>query len=193
MDLGRLSLCVGNGASTDVAYLYGGTNGRNLTKISHQNSQVPELSFCSNRERYAICHLEEDEDAVDVRFDHQATASYTMTWDVADWHGSHPYLIDNQTGSVVDMLNSSDYSFEAQSSDHPFRFKLVLNDGNSEDDLIIPGIQGKATVQIIDIAGHLIGTRETTGNISTDGLTPGVYVLRMITNDQVTTQKIMVR
>ena len=91
MDLGRLSLCVGNGASTDVAYLYGGTNGRNLTKISHQNSQVPELSFCSNRERYAICHLEEDEDAVDVRFDHQATASYTMTWDVADWHGSHPY------------------------------------------------------------------------------------------------------
>ena len=91
------------------------------------------------------------------------------------------------------MLNSSDYSFEAQSSDHPFRFKLVLNDGNSEDDLIIPGIQGKATVQIIDIAGHLIGTRETTGNISTDGLTPGVYVLRMITNDQVTTQKIMVR
>lgn len=191
-NLGRLSLSVSDGASVDVAYLYGGTEGRNLRKIAHMNGSHPELSFCMERERYAIAHQEGGEGMVDVCFDRQGTASYTMTWDVADWHGSHPYLMDNRTGNVVDMLALSTYSFETRNNEHPFRFKLILKEGFGEGDLFIPGLQGKATVQFIDITGRLIDTRETMGSLSTEGLTPGVYVLRLITDDKVTARKIVV-
>ena len=55
-------------------------------------------------------------------------------------------------------------------------------------------INGEGTVQVIDMAGHIIiSVDEYTRSIPTAGMTSGVYVLRLIEGDDVKTQKIVVR
>ena len=190
---GRISLRVSDGTKSDAAYLYGGEEGRNLRKMSHMNTSCPELSFHCDGERYAIAHLDKGEGTVDVRFDHQSAASCTMTWDVEDWRGSHPYLVDNMTGTVIDMTRMSSYAFEAGSHEHPFRFKLVLDEGFEAPGLVISNLEGEGIAQIIDMNGRLLLTQEYNSSLLTTNfsLAPGVYILRIISGNQVSTQKIV--
>ena len=200
--MGRISLRVSDGTKSDAAYLYGGEEGRNLLKMSHMNTSCPELSFHCDGERYAIAHLDKGEGTVDVRFDHQSAASCTMTWDVEDWRGSHPYLVDNMTGTVIDMTRMSSYAFEAGSHEHPFRFKLVLEDDFEAPGLVSPLMSGEGIAQIIDMNGRLLLTQEYNSSLPTphsslltpnSSLAPGVYILRIISGNQVTTKKIIVQ
>jgi hypothetical protein len=50
-------------------------------------------------------------------------------------------------------------------------------------------------LQVIDVMGRVIVSREgdVSGNVSTNGMAPGVYVLRLINGNSVKTQKIVVR
>ena len=53
---------------------------------------------------------------------------------------------------------------------------------------------GEAQLQVIDVMGRIVASHS--GHIrrlSTAGMAPGVYVLRLINNDKVRTQKIIVR
>lgn len=189
-DRGRLSLSVSNGASKDVAYLYGEKDGRGLKKISHMNSRVPELSFYCNRERYAIASYDDDEAFMDIRFDNRVAATYTLTWDVADWHGEHPYLIDNITGAEIDLLSMSDYTFEATVHEHPYRFKMVFGDAIEESGSALPVLQGEGPIQVFDMTGRVVMRKDSVSTLSTEGLAPGVYLVRWIDGN---TQKIVVR
>jgi hypothetical protein len=48
-------------------------------------------------------------------------------------------------------------------------------------------------LQIVDVMGRILVSTDTTRNVSTNGLTAGVYVLRLINGDDVRVQKIVVR
>ena len=48
-------------------------------------------------------------------------------------------------------------------------------------------------LQIVDMTGRIILSRDAARHVSTAGMTPGVYVLRLIEDDNVKTQKIVVR
>ena len=47
--------------------------------------------------------------------------------------------------------------------------------------IVIPNISGPYELQVIDMTGRLVDT-----------LTPGIYVLRLITSDKIRTQKLIV-
>ena len=64
----------------------------------------------------------------------------------------------------------------------PFAF---INNGN-----II--VNGTGTLQVIDMLGRVIVCRDAQPCISTQGMTAGVYVLRLIDKEKVRTQKIVV-
>ena len=51
-----------------------------------------------------------------------------------------------------------------------------------------------ASIQVIDMNGRMVLSRKG-ANLSnaTENLSPGIYILRMITNNQVKTQKIVIR
>ena len=129
-------------------------------------------------------------------------------------------LIDNLTGADVDLLASNDgdathcvstaYTFTAKTTDYANRFKLVFstieNDNESDNDnfafisngeIVITGIEDAcdASIQVIDRLGHVLVCRDAprASNISTAGMTPGVYVLRLINGNEIKTQKIVVR
>lgn len=65
-----------------------------------------------------------------------------------------------------------------------------VNNGN----IIINNIGNTTTLEIIDLLGRVVVTHKTaTSCVSTAGLVPGVYVLRLVDGSEVKTQKIVLR
>ena len=108
------------------------------------------------------------------------------------------------TGNDVDLLATPAYTFTAKTTDYESRFKLVFS-ANTEDGpstgsgtfaFISDGniiVNGEGTLQVIDLTGRIIVCRDALHCVSTTGMTPGVYVLRLINGDDVKTQKIVIR
>ena len=107
------------------------------------------------------------------------------------------------TGNNVDLLVNPSYSFEARSDDYASRFNLVFsaNDNNEDETFAFISngniiVNGEGTLQVIDMLGHIIDQRDVETSyygVSTDAMTPGVYVLRLINGDDVKTQKIVIQ
>ena len=116
------------------------------------------------------------------------------------------HLVDNLMGNDIDLLVEPSYTFEAKTTDYTSRFKLVFSvsgDADSDNapfafvnngDIIIVGANANATLQIVDVLGHILVSREGDAihRVSTNGLAPGVYVLRLIEGEKVRTQKIVI-
>ena len=148
----------------------------------------------------------------DVSFKTAENGSYTISATTND-NFSYLHLIDNITGADVDLLalrqaqGPAEYTFEAKTSDYASRFRLVFStdDENgastgsatfafiSDGNIIITGDVDGATLQVIDMTGRALVCRDAARHVSTSGMTPGVYVLRLVNGDSVKTQKIVVR
>ena len=157
---------------------------------------------------YAVVYAEMQGE-VPVNFKVAENGSYTLSVNHENTEMNYLHLIDNMTGADVDLLQTPEYTFEAKTDDYASRFRLVfstddengastgsasfafINNGNI---IITDNVEG-ATLQVIDMMGRVIVSREgdVSGNISTNGMTAGVYVLRLISGENVKTQKIMIR
>ena len=111
-------------------------------------------------------------------------------------------LIDLLTDSDVDLLATLSYSFEARTTDDANRFKLVFATGNNDNfayinngEIIVTTDACDASLQVIDVQGRVLVCRDAqrASAISTKGLTPGVYVLRLVDGDNSKTQKIVLK
>ena len=117
-------------------------------------------------------------------------------------------MIDNLTGNDVDLLATPSYTFEAKITDYASRFKLVFTaDGNANDDeeafaffsdgnIIIMADACDASLQVVDMQGRIIrtvGLSQCGSRTSTAGMTPGVYMLRLLNGEKVRTQKIVIQ
>ena len=79
---------------------------------------------------------------------------------------------------------------------------MFTADGNANDDeetfaFISNGeiiVNGEGMLQVIDMLGHILVTREVNSSLLTphSSLAPGVYVLRLVNGDNVKTQKIVI-
>ena len=140
-----------------------------------------------------------------VSFKAEHNGSYTMSFTSKEVSFSYLHLIDNMTGADVDLLANPSYSFDAQTTDYASRFRLVFATGSSVDgdnfgfingmgNLCIFGIEGEATVQVIDVLGHVISSDSFSGSYEQKlNVAPGVYMIRLINGNDVKVQKIIVR
>ncbi len=158
---------------------------------------------------------------IPVNFKASENGTYTLTVNVEGLELGYLHLIDNLTGNDIDLLRpnvliagedpqspTSSYTFEAKTTDYASRFKLVFSticeDADVDNEtfayidasgnVIITADACDASLQVIDMTGRVVVTRG--GRIQcvpTSGMTPGVYVLRLINGDDVKTQKIVVR
>ena len=117
------------------------------------------------------------------------------------------HLIDNMTGADIDLLQTPEYTFTAKTKDYELRFRLLFDaneNGASTGSAtfayyadgeirLVVETQDFASLQIVDMTGRIILSRDAARHVSTAGMTPGVYVLRLIEDDNVKTQKIVVR
>ena len=140
-----------------------------------------------------------------LNFKATKNGEYTLTIHPEAVELDYLHLIDNLTGADVDLLVSPAYTFTAKTTDYASRFRLVFSgseaDGPSTSsgtfafvnngNIIITGAEADAVLQIVDITGRIIVDTDVSRNISTNGMTSGVYVLRLIDGDKVRTQKIV--
>ena len=70
--------------------------------------------------------------------------------------------------------------------------KIVVNLSRNNGSAIV---DGEGTLQVVDMMGRVVVCRDASNAsaISTSGMAPGVYVLRLINGDNVKTQKIVIR
>ena len=172
------------------------------------NEDNAQLYIPSGKNNYAIACAEKTGE-MPLNFKATKNGVYTITVNAETAEMEYLHLIDNITGNDVDLLIEPCYTFETKTTDYASRFKLVFNanveDGpstgsgtfafiNSSGNLTIYGIEGEATLQILDVLGHVLSSEQFSGSYEKKlNVAPGVYMLRLINGDDVKVQKIVVR
>ena len=148
---------------------------------------------------YAIVFAE-DQGEVPLNFKVRENGTYTLDFSTEEAEFRYLHLVDHLTGNDVDLLQKPSYTFDANYSDYASRFLLVFDkiDVNSDDvfafvnngDIVI---NGSGLIQIIDVLGHQLFSREIHSGfrLPTSDFSSGVYVLRLIKGGTVKTQKII--
>ena len=168
--------------------------------------QNANLYIPQGTEEYAIvsCNAQGE---MPVNFKANADGEYTLTVNPENVEMNSLHLIDNMTGADVDLLQTPSYSFNASVRDYESRFKLVFvaNDNENENEnqsfaffngsSWIVANEGEATLMVVDMTGRILSSQTVNGNatLSTDHLATGVYVMQLVNNDNVKTQKIIIK
>ena len=154
---------------------------------------------------YAITSVEGQVGEVPVSFKAENNGTYSLSFTSEEVTFSYLHLIDNMTGADVNLLQTPIYTFDARTSDYESRFRLVFATGsstgsdtfgfvNASGNFCIFGIEGEATVQVIDVLGHVLSSEQFSGSYERHlNVAPGVYMIRLIQGNDVKVQKVVVR
>ena len=157
---------------------------------------------------YAVVTSDND-NVMPVCFKARENGCYTLSADIANLDLEYLHLVDNKTGTDVDLLQTPSYTFEARTTDYAERFRLEFQSNSVCEDtdgdnapfafvkggnIVIVGVETDATLQMMDATGRVIVSRSgRIQSVATDGIAPGVYMLRLINGDDVRVQKIVIR
>ena len=182
-------------------------SGDDLSKFAlYENA--PSVYFTKDSHDLTILSIDST-DMQPIKFKAAEDGSYTLHFELKELNLDYLHLIDNITGTNVDLLSSPNYTFNASTSDYASRFKLVFdphygieeqeNNGfayyaNGEIIINYNNIetQSIASLQVCDLTGRVVFCRDAARHVSTYGMSPGVYVLRLKTQNEVRTQKIII-
>lgn len=177
------------------------------------NTQLPKFQLRSTSTKvyipvegsdYAIVSAE-GMGEMPVNFKAEKSGSYTISAKGEEVNFTYLHLIDNMTGADVDLLSTPSYSFDASTTDYESRFRLLFATGSSEDgdnfgfvngagNLSIYGIEGEATLQVMDVNGRVLSTETFSGSYEKSlNVAAGIYMLRLTNGDNVKVQKMVIR
>ncbi len=187
----------------DMARLRFG-HGNKLGKLNLFRSNAT-VFFPQDGKDYSVMYADAQGE-MPLHFKTEKNGTYTLGFTTEDVSFGYLHLIDNLTGTDVDLLATPSYTFDARTTDYASRFRLVFsaNGTNSDDNgsfafidaagnIVITGAEAGTVMQIMDVTGRMILSTNVARNVSTNGMAPGVYMLRLINGDNVKTQKIVVR
>ena len=188
-------------------------NGKLVDRLIVKREGEPLEKFSLNEVRTKVFAMQDNQEVAivlcdgseqPVGFKAAKDGTYTLNVNAVGVEFDYLHLVDNLTGTDVDLLVEPSYTFEAKTSDYASRFRLVFsicedaNGGNApfafinNGNIIIIGAEADAVLQIVDVLGHVVISTDVARNVSTSGMTKGVYVLRLISGDTVKTQKIVI-
>ena len=175
--------------------------GRQLPKFQ-LNKNHTKVFIPQEGKDYAIVNATEMGE-MPVSFKAEKNGNYTLSFSNENVEFGYLHLIDNMTGTDVDLLSNPTYSFEANASDYASRFKLVFATGSSTSsdtfafysngELIINN-EGNATLQVVDVMGRILKSESINGcsNVNVNAA-PGIYMIRLVNGNNTKTQKIVVK
>ena len=197
-----LNISKGRGNVIDRAVVrFGkGSQQRNLPKFQINRSST-KVYIPQDNNDYAVVNAERAGE-MPVNFKAKENGTYTLSLSSEEVACDYLHLIDNMTGADVNLLQSPNYTFEAKTTDYESRFKLVFStqvpepvEGPDQPFAFISNgeliVNGEGMLQVIDMTGRIIINRDGVHTVSTNGMTPGVYVLRLINDEIMKTQKIV--
>ena len=169
------------------------------------SDNTTKVYFQQDQRDYAII-ASPSENEVPVSFKASRNGNYTITVNPEEVEFNYLHLIDNKTGANVDLLATPSYSFEAKTTDYASRFRLVFSATSSEAENDIETFayfngnewmvsnEGEANLQVIDLTGRILSSETINGSVAKAiTATPGIYMLRLVNNNETKTQKILVK
>jgi subtilisin family serine protease len=179
--------------------------GIGMEKFDLNDGDDIRLTLWQNGQDFAVAYAN-GLDELPLNFKVAENGTYTLGIESNSLNLDYLHLIDNMTGADVDLLASPTYTFEAKATNYASRFRLVFSNKSicedtdsdnafafiSNGEIVINGASNDATLQIIDVTGRVVISTSIMSNVSTNGMPAGVYVLRLVTNNGVKTQKMII-
>ena len=196
-----LNLTKGRGIIDRAVVRFG--EGRTLPKFM-LNANNTKLYITEGNQDYAVVRSN-NAGEMPVSFKAAENGNYTLSIETENVEASYLHLIDNMTGTDVDLLATPSYNFEARTTDNANRFRLVFNANGVEENTMsnfayfngsswTVNNMGEATLQVVDMMGRVISTQTISGNADVNlNQAAGVYMLRLVTGNDVKVQKVVVR
>ncbi len=163
------------------------------------------LYLQSERQSYVML-VRDGAEVLDLCYEAHGNGPQTLKVDTDGLGLNSLHLIDNKTGANVDLLATSSYQFEAKEGDYVTRFRLVFgpstgsgSEGSTpfayyaDGEIRLSETCHGALLQIVDMTGRVVFMGDVSGNVSTKGMTPGVYVLRLVADDGIRVQKMVLK
>ncbi|MBO7083675.1 MAG: T9SS type A sorting domain-containing protein [Bacteroidales bacterium] len=207
-ETGRLNLKVGGDNGQDRTFAYF-SQGIGLEKLNNFNGSLPSLYVTLDETDYAIAHVGAECESLELGLRSGQSGDFTLSVDVEGLCLGYLHLIDRIAGTDTDLLQQPDYGFTATGQEDEARFELVFmettvieeTDGDvpfafvRNGEIVIMDVETchGASLQIVDMTGRTMLCRDGVHTVSTEGMAPGVYVLRMIEESKVRTQKIFIK
>jgi len=189
-----------NGILKDRVYVKVG-EGENDIKFN-LSENTPKIFVPKNNKNNAIAYTE-GANVMPVCFTTKQNGIYTLNFNTKNMNCSYLHLIDNVTGTDIDLFQTPSYTFNSSDSNYANRFKLVFSEEATNEiaesfafisngELMINN-SGNATLQVMDITGRILSTENIQNCYSKSlNLSAGVYVVRLSNGNDVKTQKIVV-
>ena len=187
----------------DVAYVTF-SEAIGLDKINHRNENIPMVYIPIDGINYAIASVDSEIKEIPLCVEVKNMGEYTIGIKAQDCTLEDILLVDLLTGKETNMLTDT-YSFIAKSNENPNRFMIRLGSSQetsdnshfiyiSNEELIINNIEGQGFIQIYDILGRPVAEYNvsSSANIPTASFSDGVYVVRMIDENGIKVQKIVI-
>jgi hypothetical protein len=177
-------------------------NEESLDKFNLSDNTSSQIYFPQNGRNFAVTSIS-GENELPLNFEAMRDGIYTLNIELGSLNLGYLHLIDNLTGANIDLLSTPNYTFEAKTSDHASRFRLVFdaNDAETNDSFVYVANgqlyvinQGEAELQIIDVMGRILHNETITGSFDMPlNLVAGTYILRLSNANQVLTQKVIIQ
>ena len=201
-EIARLKFMVSGEKGEDRAYVYFG-EGIGLDKIDHLSDVAPMIYIANDGGDYAITMIDEETERFNLNFKPKNIGWYTLNVN-ADGDFSYLYLFDRLTGEEVDLLLENSYTFIGAPGDSENRFFVKVKDftdvnenyANMTFAYVSNGeiiVNGNGTLQMFDITGKNVMNVNVNGVETVRKPSPGLYIVRIVNEINVKTQKIVVR
>lgn len=175
------------------------------------NENNTKLCISKNNNEFAVVRSSKN-GKLPVNFKPSQDGVYTISVNAQNVEVGYLHLIDHQEGVDVNLLANPSYRFEATTNDKTNRFELVFRTGsdifkelvskggNTEDfgfysdgEWIINN-EGDAILQVVDLNGQIMSSKEINGCVSTHiEAAPGIYMLRLINGKDMKVQKVVIK
>lgn len=193
----------------DIAVLEVGRPENNGSKKIFVSSSTGRLYFRHDDENFAILFRDMKSGSQPLYFDAKENGTFTLSWNTANANFSSLTLIDNITGVATDMLANNSYTFFGNTDHYKSRFKVVFgNFTDIEEDMdtaiesfvFFDGsewiVEGQGSLTVTDMMGRMVYSAtliNKQNRVTLNGLSQGVYLMRIANNDHAIVQKIVVK
>ncbi len=177
--------------------------GIGMEKYALDGDKGSKIALWQEGQDFAVAYTN-GQDEMPLNFKATQNGMYSISIEANSLDLDYLHLIDNLTGNDVDLLVTPNYTFEAKTTDYASRFRLlfapteeieVATDGFAffADGHLHVFNQGDARLQLIDMTGHILFAEAIQGSLDKAlDLVPGVYVVRLISEKDTRSMKIVV-
>ena len=177
--------------------------GIGMEKYALDSDKGSKIALWQEGQDFAVAYTN-GQDEMPINFKATQNGMYSISIEANSLDLDYLHLIDNLTGNDVDLLVTPNYTFEAKTTDYASRFRLlfapaeeieVATDGFAffADGHLHVFNQGDARLQLIDMTGHIVLAETLQGSLDKAlDLVPGVYVVRLVSEKDTRSTKIVV-